>query len=380
MAHLGVGMASIQHRQRADGTVAHRVMFREKPGGRIVSETFNTADQAVYFRDLVERIGGAAAREKRAQADREQGPTLTEVLDHYIESAPDIQPGTAVEYRRQLCRSGFDEHVGGLGVEMIDRADVEAWVRKRAQTPTKRTGRPPAAKTVANEHGLISTIFAHAVERSWCAVNPAKGVRLPKPVHREREILTDAEFIKLWSAMSDRYKPLVWLLGATGLRWGEATALQWRDITGATITVQRAWKHAGGSDRELGAPKTAKGFRRIETTPNVIASLGEPGKPDALVFPNARGDRINYQTFYREHWQPACESAGVASTIHGLRHWAASYMLAQGADIFEVSRALGHNDISTTTHVYGHLVVSKTRPTLVHATAMDALRTKALEA
>lgn len=367
-------MASIQHRQRADGTVAYRVMFRERKGSGVVSETFDTADQAEYFKGLVERIGGAAARAKRAQAQHEGGPTMAEVLEHYIESAPDITPGTGKEYRALLCRSGLSDITGDVGVDMIDRADIEAWVRHRSKTPTKRTKQPPAAKTVANEHGLISTIFAHAVERGWCATNPAKGVRLPKPIRAERGILTEAEFLKLWQEFSDRYKPLVWLLGATGLRWGEATALQWRDITGTTVTVQRAWKHGSGSRRELGAPKTARAYRRIETTQAVIDSLGTPGEPGGLVFTNTRGERINYQTFYRDHWKPACKAAGVSCTIHGLRHFAASYMLSQGADIFEVSRALGHESVSTTSDVYGHLVVSRTRPTVTHAAALDKLR------
>ena len=121
-------MASIQHRQRADGTVAYRVMFRERKGSGVVSETFDTADQAEYFKGLVERIGGAAARAKRAQAHHEGGPTMTEVLDDYIDQAPDITPGTGNEYRAVLCRSGLADITGDVGVDMIDRADIEAWV------------------------------------------------------------------------------------------------------------------------------------------------------------------------------------------------------------------------------------------------------------
>ena len=352
-------------------------MFREKPGSGVVSETFDTADQADYFKNLVERIGGAAARAKRAIADDRGGPTMAEVLDNYLDSAPDLAPGTGVEYRAQLSRSGLSAVTGDVGVALIDRADIEAWVKGRATTPTKRTKRPPAAKTVANEHGIISTILEHAVRREWIVRNPAKGVRLPKAPRHELDLLTDAEFMRLWSAMTDRYKPLVWLLGATGLRWGEATALQWRHIGADTISVVQAWKHAGGSKRTLGEPKTAKGYRRIETSAKVIESLGERGADNDFVFTNARGNPVNYQTFYREHWTPACKAAKLVPQpkVHGLRHWAASYMLSQGADIFEVSRALGHNDISVTTGTYGHLVVSRTRPTMVHATAMDALKT-----
>ena len=43
-------------------------------------------------------------------------------------------------------------------------------------------------------------------------------------------------------------------------------------------------------------------------------------------------------------------------TFHGLRHCAASLMLASGADIAVVSKLMGHASIGITSDVYGHLV------------------------
>jgi len=43
-------------------------------------------------------------------------------------------------------------------------------------------------------------------------------------------------------------------------------------------------------------------------------------------------------------------------TFHGLRHCAASLMLASGADIAVLSKLLGHASIAITSDVYGHLV------------------------
>lgn len=368
-------MATIETKQRADGTTAYRVRYRLKPGTNPTVDTFNTADEAVTYAALVDRIGGEAARLKRTTAQGASRLTLHDMLDSYLQSAPDISPATAGEYRRILDRSGLTKTLGLLPVDLIDRADIEKWVRDRA--------RAISPKTLRNEHGLLSTLLAHAVERGHIPLNPAKGVRLPKADRPELEILTDDEFLRLWGAMSDRYKPLVWLLGATGMRWGEATALMWRDISEDQITVRQAWKHdEDGHRRILGMPKTQQGRRRIETTPGVIDSLGPRGKADEFVFTNAHGRPVVYHTFHKSHWTPACRRAGLdpAPTVHGLRHFAASYMLAQGTDIWEVSRALGHADITTTTKIYGHLVPSKTRPTAVHAARLDGLRARQLEA
>lgn len=366
-------MASIQHRQRADGTVAHRVMFREKPGGTVVSETFDTPEQAGYFKALVERIGGAAARAKRGRAEARKVPTLDGALEDYIAQAHDLTPGTAAEYRRVLARSGIDTD---LPVHLLDRADIESWVAARARTVSKKTKRVPSSKTIRNEHGLISTVLQHAVNRGWTRTNPAKGVRLPAKTHAQLELITDDEFLAVHAAITERYQPLVWLLGSTGMRWGEATALTWRDVGKDWVAVRQAWKHDEKHGRVLGAPKTRRASRRIVTTPAVIANLGKRGAADGFVFTNARGDSVKHSTFWESHWRPACTAAGLAPVpgIHALRHWAASYMLAQGADIFEVSRALGHESIETTTSVYGHLVPSRTRPTATHAERLEELR------
>lgn len=371
-------MAAIQTRPRSDGSTAYRVMFRIR--GRQVSETFDTADQAAYFSGLVDRIGGEAALAKRAQAAATSAPTLLEVLDDYIAAAPDITPGTAGEYRRVLVRSGLSDTLGALPVDLIDRRDVETWVQTRAaQTTARSAGKDVpelvSPKTLRNEHGLLSTLLAHAVSRGWTTANAAKGVRLPKRETAELEILTDAQFLALHRAMTDRYKPLVWLLAATGIRWGEATALQWKHVSETSIRIAQAWKHDAEHGRELGAPKTRRAHRTVETLPEVIASLGKRGAPGAYVFTNAAGRPVLHSTFTASHWKPTAEAAGITPppTIHGLRHFAASHMLSQGADIFEVSRALGRESVTTTSNVYGHLVPSRTRPTAVHAARLQGL-------
>lgn len=360
-------MATIETRTRADGTTAYRVRYRLKPGANPTADTFDDPGQAAYFADLVDRIGGESARAKREAAAGASSTTITDMLENYVTAAPDLTPGTAREYERILDRS-IAKMLGTIPVDLIDRADVERWVQVRAKQV--------APKTLRNEHGLLSTLLNFGVERDMIPKNVARGVRLPKVDTFELEILSDQQFLALHHEMTGRYKALIWLLAATGLRWGEATALQWRHISGTQITISQAWKRgAAGHRRELGPPKTARGRRRVETTAAVIESLGQRGTDEGWVFTNVRGDPVVYHTFHRSHWAPAAARAGIdpMPRIHGLRHFAASHMLASGADIFEVSRALGHSDISVTTSTYGHLVPSRTRPTVTHAVRLAGL-------
>lgn len=372
-------MASVSARPRADGSVAYRVQFRLTKGGVPTTETFETAREAGLFAQLVDRIGGAAARAKRIALERSgpTAPTLSEVLEDYITAAPDLTPGTAGEYRRILRRSLLEERLGAFPVSMIDRVDVEQWVQARMLTPSKKTKKPVSPKTIHNEHGLLSSLLKHAVDRGWAATNPCEKVRLPEADEQELMLLTTAQLGRILEALSSRYRPLVLLLAATGMRWGEATALTWRDIdtAGARIMVRQAWKHDEDAGRVLGRPKTRRSYRAIETTPKIIAALGTPGKSDQLVFRNRDGRVVQHHTFHEYHWSRAVTAVKLdpRPRVHDLRHYAASHMIASGADLFEVSRALGHKSLKTTTDVYGHLVPTRTRPTVTHAKELETL-------
>lgn len=372
-------MASVSARPRADGSVAYRVQFRLRRGAPPTTETFDTAREAGAFAQLVDRIGGAAARAKRVAMERSGpvAPTLSEVLEDYITVAPDLTEGSAGEYKRILGRSLLEERLGAFPVSMIDRVDVEQWVQARRLAPSTKTGKPVSPKTIRNEHGLLSSLMKHAVDRGWATSNPCENVRLPAEVEHELQIMTTEELGRIVAALSKPYKPLVLLLAATGMRWGEATALTWRDIdvAGARIRVRQAWKHNADAGRMLGAPKTRTAYRSIETTPAIIAALGTAGRPDQLVFRNRNGDAVKHHTFHEYHWSRAVTAAKLdpRPRVHDLRHYAASHMISSGADLFEVSRALGHKSIQTTTQVYGHLVPTRTRPTVTHARELEGL-------
>jgi len=55
-------------------------------------------------------------------------------------------------------------------------------------------------------------------------------------------------------------------------------------------------------------------------------------------------------------WRKACRAAGVTGfTLHDLRHFYASGLIAVGCDVVTVQRALGHSKATTTLNTYAHL-------------------------
>ena len=59
----------------------------------------------------------------------------------------------------------------------------------------------------------------------------------------------------------------------------------------------------------------------------------------------------------RRVFAPLVATAGIPyTTFHTLRHTTATLLLAEGAPLFDVSRALGHSEIGTTADIYAHFV------------------------
>ncbi len=63
-----------------------------------------------------------------------------------------------------------------------------------------------------------------------------------------------------------------------------------------------------------------------------------------------------HQNTVGHQWRQACTGAGVPDvTLHDLRHFYASDLIAAGCDVVTVQRALGHPRATTTLSTYAHL-------------------------
>jgi integrase len=153
---------------------------------------------------------------------------------------------------------------------------------------------------------------------------------------------------------------LIRFLAYSGVRWGEAVALQRSSITlqGRRVRIKEAATEIAGK-LEFGTPKTHDA--RTIILPEFIAArlathIQEMAK-DALVFTAPQGGPLRSSNFRRSVWTPACEASGMPEglLIHDLRDTAASLAISAGASIKAIQRMLGHKHASMTLDVYGSL-------------------------
>ncbi|MCE0764845.1 site-specific integrase [Pseudonocardia kujensis] len=228
---------------------------------------------------------------------------------------------------------------------------MAAWLQRLASSGL-------AAGSVRYIHRILSLSLAYAVLDGRLSRNPAAGVPLPRAKAKPRVFLTHAEVGRLASECGD-YAVLINALGYTGMRWGEAVALQVEDVDllRRRIRVTRAMAEVRGK-AIIGTPKDHE--RRDVPVPaflvDDLAELVAGRSPAELVFPSPKGSILRNGNFRRNVFDAAAQRAGLGGiTPHGLRHTAASLAIQAGATVVVVSRMLGHSSAKVTLDVYAHL-------------------------
>ena len=155
------------------------------------------------------------------------------------------------------------------------------------------------------------------------------------------------------------YRPLAEVLIGTGIRIGEAIALEWRDVDwdGAALKVSRAAKNG-----TVGGTKGDRA-RVVMLAPYLVELLREHRTEQAaefglskLVFTSPQGCMLNRHNVRGRGHARTVRNADLPPKLrlHDLRHTAATLWLAAGESIYFVQQQLGHADIQTTIDLYGH--------------------------
>lgn len=343
-------MASVDIRDLADGSVSYRVRWRQDRKPR--SLTFIDAASAEAFALNIERYGPEEAlRILDVIDERGDHLTLTEWLDRHIDTITGVEEGTRRRYRAYL-RNDIAPSIGAMPLTAVTDVTVARWVNSMQEAGA-------SGKTIANKHGFLAGALNHAVRAGKIDKNPCDHTRLPRTDSDEMVFLTRDEFQALHDAMTPRWQPVARFLVGSGARFGEATALLVGDIdrSEGTARIAKAWKYTGDGTRRLDRPKTRRGMRTINLPASVLETLDLDRPADELLFPTQSGGPISHQLFTNRCWRPALKKADLTKRPrpHDLRHTCASWMIAAGVPLPVIQQHLGHESITTTIAVYGHL-------------------------
>lgn len=289
-----------------------------------------------------------------------------------------VKQWLSVAYHKPRTRRGYEEFfgkhvfplIGNRAVSSIYKSDIE-----RVVSGMKSSGLE--ASTITARMIPLSGAFTAAVEDERIRKNPCRGVKVPDVPVKEVWIPTTEQVHALALAMSPEWAVFVWLAAGCGMRMSEIFALSSSRLHLGEdfVHIERQVTATGdkpdgtpGAVPELAPLKHRKPgeYRDVPLAGYVADKVrshvenfgthtidGEAG----FLLRAPRGGFARARTFYDVHWHKATKAAGLPDdfTPHDLRHYFASAALADGVQMMEVSRWLGHASIQITVDLYGHL-------------------------
>jgi integrase len=240
---------------------------------------------------------------------------------------------TAGEARR-IVEKRIKPALGAIKITDLTRADIKAWHQAMSATPYE------ANRALAYCSRMLNLA---ATEWQLRPDNPCAGIKRFPEKKRER-YLADSELARIGDALAAAEREgselptfvlLVRLLATTGMRLGEALALQWSDVDlpGRAIRLRDA--KSGARTVHLGAAAVAI-LDAVEDRSGYVVHELDPAAP-------LSDSRAQYA------WARLRARAGIPDArLHDLRHSVGTFAALAGANAFVVRDLLGHRTLAMT--------------------------------
>lgn len=274
--------------------------------------------------------------------ERKAVPALKDFAQRFVDAIQvrcAAKPLTVQFYATKLARLLEFEALAGCRLDKIDEALIESFVQQRSKQVS------PAS--VNRELATLRRLLRLAQE--WRVMDRVPRIRL-LPGERTREFVLSHEHEGLYLETAPQpLRDAALLILDTGLRVGEAVALEWPDVhfdpaSGARFGYLRVRGQA------VGAGKSKQARRNLSLTARVRAMLETraDGATSQWVFPGNEPGRP-FITTSLDH-----QHAGVRRllhlpkdfVIHSLRHTMLTRLGEAGADPFTIMRIAGHSSVT----------------------------------
>jgi integrase len=311
--------------------------------------------------------------------------TVGEFLAEWLETTAALRVSrSTLQGYRSITASHLIPLLGAIRLDQLSPARIEAaWVAmgKPGARRDRRGDGGLHPRTILHAHRCLHAALETAVRQGLIARNPAALAEVPRQMRSEVKALDEAQLrIVLDAARTWRGGQLVVpisLSALCALRRGEVCALTWADVNfeDATLAVRRSIevtkKRTGQKGDGLRFKEPKSGHGRVVAMPKLLATelrrhkavqsahrlrLGAIYQNSDLIVANPDGTLIYPDTISHSFRDLIATLDVPRITFHGLRHSAATLMLARGAGVKVVQDTLGHSSPSLTLGTYGHVL------------------------
>ena len=227
--------------------------------------------------------------------------------------------------------------------------------------------------------GITQQVFDYAIKLNLISDNPMKKVRLPKKKAQVVEVnkfYSTEELKNFFSCLEDygnlKFNAFFRILAFTGMRKGEALALEWSDIDfeNKLIHITKGVSLDENDIPIISTPKTKKSVRTVSIDNETVLTLKKWKLEQAKKLMKKGINSLNkhqllftyqnnklYRPCYVNDWLDTIINTYNLKkiTIHGFRHSHCSLLFEMGTPIQVVQERLGHTNIKTTMDIYTHV-------------------------
>ena len=324
---------------------------------------------------------------------------LSALADEWMRShGPRLAESTRANYAFLLSH-GILPALGSVCVQEITPQHIRRFLAGLAAAPAAARSKSGhlSGYMLLHYFRVLHMLLGFAVRSGYISVNPADAVEAPKRDTQPTAFYEMDDCKRLLSVLAQ--EPLQWetffsIALYTGMRPGEIVALNWSDIAGDSLTVSAGAVYVKGQGTiRTNRPKTPRSVRKIVIPPSLLRLLqkyraeqsayrlrfGEAWPEPDAVFTTATGNRMHIGSPTKRFQKLIARNGLRPITLYGLRHTAASIMIAQGLTPVEVAARLGHAQTSTTLDIYAHAFMdANERATAAVASVLDPMRERRL--
>lgn len=218
-----------------------------------------------------------------------------------------------------------------------------------------------AWKSISNIRATVSAFIKWSRKNKYTDI-VMDDIGIPKTAKKgKKKILQPDDLIKMWNAPEALYSNLYKADVVIGFRPGEAIGLQWSDIVGNRLHIQRAINDDGeitNGKNENADRWVWLGEYELQIFDDQREALKRRHVISPWIFPQPNGQHAT-QRAVRRGWKRFAETAGITPgvTPYGLRHTFVSINNEMPEGIKQ--RRIGHASNMDTEGVYGHSVAGE---------------------
>ena len=277
---------------------------------------------------------------------------------YFTDKAPRLKERT-IETKRIMLDTRIIPYFGKLRMNAIKPADIMKWQNDMMDQGYK----PTYLRMLQNQ---VTAVFNHAERFYGLKDNPCKKIdKMGKANARELNFWTKEEydrFIQNFDEKEEMYRLMYQMLFWLGCRVGELLAICYGDINfkEKTVSITKTYYRRNKTDY-ITAPKT-ESSNRIVTMPNfLVEELKVYTDKMYELKAEERIFMVTDRAVQKKMKQKADKLNLKHIRVHDLRHSHIAFLIEKGTQPLIISKRVGHDSVTTTMNIYGHLYPDKQR-------------------